>query len=147
MSIDWSHFTPLSSLGGGALIGLAAALLYVAGGRIAGISGIFAQTVLLRRDGLAWRLAFLTGLIAAPWLLPMIRTSLAQSVQVDQLGLLFFAGALTGYGTRVARGCTSGHGICGLSRLSRRSLVAVLCFMAAGMVTVTLVRHVAWGAL
>lgn len=139
MIIDWAQFTPGASLGGGALIGLAAAILYLTDGRIAGVSGIFGAVLSGTRAGLGWRLAFLAGLVAAPWVLGGLPAGALARFDVP-LPILFLAGLLTGYGTRIARGCTSGHGVCGLSRLSPRSLVAVLCFMGAGMVTVTLLR-------
>lgn len=145
MTIDWEHFTPWASLAGGALIGLSAALLYLLTRQVAGISGIFHALLRSGRPGLArladWRLAFLAGLLAAPWLLRVPALASATSWPPGGLAGLLVAGLLTGYGTWTARGCTSGHGICGLSRLSLRSLVAVLCFMLTGMLTVTLVRH------
>mgnify|MGYP001214340230 CR=1 FL=1 len=140
MIIDWAHFTPLTSLGGGALIGLAAAILFIGSRRIAGISGIFGEVLNGTRDGMGWRLAFLAGLLAAPWVVPGLAEGTGTARFGVSLPVLFIAGLLTGYGTRIARGCTSGHGVCGLSRLSPRSLVAVLCFMASGMVTVTVLR-------
>ena len=140
--IDWAHFTPIESLGGGALIGLSAALLFAVNGKIAGISGIYGKTLRLKRDGLVWRMVFLLGLLLAPWAMQQTHPLLTHGVPLNRLAYLFFAGALTGFGTYLARGCTSGHGVCGLSRLSLRSLVAVVCFMTAGVVTVTLLRHV-----
>ncbi|MDD2991058.1 MAG: YeeE/YedE thiosulfate transporter family protein [Zoogloea sp.] len=146
MKIDWVHFTPWESLGGGALIGLAAVVLMVGCRRIAGISGIFGEVLTGARDGLGWRLAFLLGLCSAPWLMPGV----VEWGEGPRFGIswpaLFVAGLVTGYGTRIARGCTSGHGVCGLSRLSPRSLVAVLCFMGAGVATVTVLRLVSGGA-
>ena len=140
MTIDWAQFTPVASLGGGALIGLAAAILFIGSRRIAGISGIFGEVLNGARDGLGWRLAFLAGLLAAPWVVPGLAGATGEARFPVSWPLLLVAGLLTGYGTRIARGCTSGHGVCGLSRLSPRSLVAVLCFMASGMVTVTVLR-------
>ncbi len=149
MNIDWQHFTPWTALGGGMLIGLSAALLYGLTRHVAGISGIFHALLRWPSRGLAadsaWRLAFLAGLLLAPWL-PLPIAGAAANAQ-GALAPLLIAGVLTGYGTWKARGCTSGHGICGLSRLSLRSLVAVLCFMFTGMLTVTLVRHVLHGML
>jgi uncharacterized protein len=146
MNIDWQHFTPWTSLAGGALIGLAAALLYVMTRQVAGISGIFHA---LLRPGAAdfarnvsWRLAFIAGLLLAPWILRQAPLAASADWPRGKLVLMLVAGVLTGYGTWTARGCTSGHGICGLSRLSLRSLLAVLCFMLMGMVTVTVIRHV-----
>ena len=140
MSIDWAHFTPLPSLAGGALIGTAAALLMLLNGRIAGVSGIFGQTLLINRDGLQWRLFFLLGLLLSPWVLGTAQVLAFHEVPLGRLAYLFVAGSLTGYGTFIANGCTSGHGICGLSRLSLRSLIAVATFMATGMATVTVLR-------
>lgn len=144
MSIDWSNFTPLASAGGGALIGLSAGVLYLALGRVAGISGILGNLVLGVREGLYWRIAFLVGLLAGPWVglgLGGVDTG-AVTGNFGDFVALFLAGVLTGYGTRNARGCTSGHGVCGLARLSFRSLVAVIGFMATGIFTVTVLRHV-----
>jgi uncharacterized membrane protein YedE/YeeE len=149
MSIDWANFTPWQALGGGMLIGLSAALLFVSGGRIAGISGLLGSLVEGRQRDVAWRVFFLLGLVAAPglgwWLLPggWPESSFSPATP-GAWAALGIGGLLVGFGTRLANGCTSGHGVCGLARLSRRSLVAVLCFMASGMATVFLVRH-AWG--
>jgi uncharacterized membrane protein YedE/YeeE len=140
MSIDWTHFTPWTALGGGALIGAAAAALMVLNGRIAGISGILGGLLRPQRGDLAWRLAFLAGLAAAPWLwrglarLPELRVEAGTA----QLAL---AGLLVGLGTRYGSGCTSGHGVCGLARMSPRSLAATAAFMAAGFATVFATRH------
>ncbi|UXC20087.1 MULTISPECIES: YeeE/YedE family protein [Comamonas] len=140
MSLDLSAFTPLAALAGGALIGLAAVLLVLFNGRIAGISGIVAALLPPRLQRGAWRLAFVLGLLAAPWIyqwfapLPAASSSAAWP-------LLVLAGLLVGIGTRLGSGCTSGHGVCGLSRLSLRSLVATLVFMATGFATVFVVRH------
>jgi uncharacterized membrane protein YedE/YeeE len=145
MSIDWQHFTPWTSLAGGALIGLAVALFHVLTRQVAGISGIFHA---LLRPGTTdfarnafWRLAFIAGLLLAPWIFHPPQFAGPMERPGDDLLLTLVAGAFTGYGTWTARGCTSGHGICGLSRLSPRSLVAVLCFMFMGMMTVTAVRY------
>jgi uncharacterized membrane protein YedE/YeeE len=135
-------FTPLSALMGGALIGLAATLLYAMLGRIAGISGIL-NSALDDRTDRGWRVAFLLGLVvaASAWLLG---TGVAPRSGFP-LPWLIAAGLLVGFGTRLGSGCTSGHGICGLSRLSRRSLAAVLVFMGAGFATVYVLRHVLGG--
>lgn len=140
MSIDWAQFTPVASLCGGALIGLAAAILFAGSHRIAGVSGIFGEVLNGALDGLGWRLAFLAGLLVAPWVVPGLLGVAGEARFPVSWPPLLVAGLLTGYGTRIARGCTSGHGVCGLSRLSPRSLVAVLCFMASGMATVTVLR-------
>lgn len=140
MTIDWDHFTPLSSLAGGALIGLAAALFVLFNGRIAGISGILGGLLQWPKGDIAWRVAFLLGLIAAPAVYSLVAP--LPAVQVDAgTTTLVVAGLLVGLGTRYGAGCTSGHGVCGLSRRSPRSLVATAAFMAAGFVTVFIVRH------
>lgn len=140
MNIDWSHFTPWASLAGGVLIGLAAAMLLLLSGRVAGISGIVGGLFAPRRSEMAWRLAFIAGLLAAPLL--MLALGIQTAPRIDaRFGTLVVAGLLVGIGTSYGSGCTSGHGVCGLSRLSPRSLVATLAFMAAGMLTVFVVRH------
>jgi uncharacterized membrane protein YedE/YeeE len=140
MSIDWAHFTPWASLAGGLLIGLAAALFVLFNGRIAGISGILGGMLSLPKGDTAWRVAFLLGLVLAP--LAYVLVHPLPAVQVDAgTGTLVAAGLLVGIGTRYGSGCTSGHGVCGLSRLSPRSLVATLAFMLAGFATVFVVRH------
>lgn len=142
MSIDWQNFTPWASLAGGVLIGLAAAMLVLLNGRIAGISGILGALLQPPPKGeRAWRVAFIVGLLAAPALYALFRP--LPVPQIDAGGaVLVLAGLLVGIGTRYASGCTSGHGICGLSRFSLRSLVATGAFMAAGFIVVALVRHV-----
>ena len=138
-----TEFTPYSALLGGALIGLAAAAMMMLTGRIAGISGITAKLLPpVEREGFPERLAFIVGLIAAP-LLWIVVTGLpvVQAVSTNLL-LMIGAGLLVGFGSVYGSGCTSGHGVCGLARLSPRSLVAVLVFMGAAAVTVFLMRHV-----
>ncbi|WLI91622.1 YeeE/YedE family protein [Massilia sp. R2A-15] len=138
--IDWNHFTPWASLAGGALIGLAAALFILFNGRIAGISGILGGLLRPRPGDVAWRLAFIGGLAAAP-LAWSLAAPLPQ-VQIDAgPAALIAAGLLVGVGTRYGSGCTSGHGVCGVSRLSPRSLAATGAFMLAGFITVFVVRH------
>lgn len=140
MTIDWVNFTPWASLAGGALIGLAAALFVLFNGRIAGISGILGGLLQWPKGDIAWRVAFLLGLIAAPVAYGLYTP--LPGVHVDAgTATLVAAGLLVGVGTRYGSGCTSGHGVCGLSRLSPRSLVATGSFMAAGFVTVFIVRH------
>ena len=143
MTIDWEHFTPLASLGGGVLLGIASALFLLLNGRILGISGIVGGLLAPRMGDIGWRLAFLLGMGAAPFvfaavmppeLLPVVRVDASEPV-------IALAGVLVGVGTRYGSGCTSGHGVCGLSRLSPRSLVATLSFMAAGFAIVYLLRH------
>lgn len=141
MNIAWSAFTPSSALAGGALIGLAAALFVLLNGRIAGISGILGGLLRPVRGDIAWRLAFLAGLIGAPLVYGLFAPLPQPHIEAGT-GWLIAAGLLVGVGTRYGAGCTSGHGVCGLSRLSPRSLVATLAFMAAGFVTVYLLRHV-----
>ena len=140
MHIDFSAFTPWAALAGGALIGLAAVLLALFNGRIAGISGIVGALLPPRRSGGAWRYAFVIGMLAAPLLYSWFAPVPASSSPVGW-PVLVIAGLLVGFGTRLGSGCTSGHGVCGLSRLSARSLVATLCFMATGFATVFVVRH------
>ncbi len=140
MTIDWNHFTPLSSLVGGVLIGVAAALLALFNGRIAGISGIVGGLLRPHRGDVKWRAAFVIGLILAP-LLYRVLAPLPEIRIEAGTGLIILAGLLVGVGTRYGAGCTSGHGICGLSRRSPRSIVATLSFMAAGFATVFVMRH------
>ena len=140
MMIDWSHFTPWASAIGGALIGLAAALFALFNGRIAGISGILGGLLSWTKGDVSWRLAFLIGLVASPLVFAIFAP--LPSVQVDAGNTaLIVAGLLVGIGTRYGSGCTSGHGVCGISRMSPRSLVATAAFMFAGFVTVYLIRH------
>ena len=140
MTIDWNAFTPWPAALGGVVIGLATALFLLVNGRIAGISGI-AGGMLRRAPGdFAWRLAFLAGLVLAPLAYAAVATFPTATIEAGY-PILIAAGLLVGIGTRVGGGCTSGHGVCGLSRLSPRSLVATLSFMAAGFVTVFVVRH------
>lgn len=140
MSIDWSAFTPLSSLAGGLLIGIAAATLALFNGRIAGISGIIGGLLRLPKGDSGWRAAFVIGLIGAPLLYALAFTLPRPEINAGY-GSLILAGLMVGIGTRYGAGCTSGHGVCGLSRLSPRSAVATLAFMGAGFVTVYLLRH------
>ena len=140
MTIDWANFTPWSSLAGGLLIGLAAAMFLLFNGRIAGISGIVGGLLRPVRGDIFWRIAFVMGLVLAPIVFSLIAPLPAVSVDADNT-LLIIAGLLVGIGTRYGSGCTSGHGICGLSRLSPRSLVATAAFMLAGFITVLVVRH------
>lgn len=135
-------FTPWASLAGGVLIGLSAVLVMLLFGRIAGISGITTGAVPGRRDDWAWRLAFIVGLVLAPLLVTLLTGEpVAQSVP-GNLPLMALAGLFVGAGTVLGSGCTSGHGVCGLARLSPRSLVAVLTFMGSAAGTVAVLRHV-----
>ncbi len=141
MTIAWNVFTPWGALLGGALIGLSAALLLLFNGRIAGIAGIAGGLLRPRAGDIGWRVAFVLGLVGAPLVYGLVAG--LPSVQIDAgSGTLLAAGLLVGFGTRYGSGCTSGHGVCGLSRLSPRSMVATATFMAAGFVTVYLARHV-----
>ncbi|MBO6730367.1 MAG: YeeE/YedE family protein [Maricaulis sp.] len=134
------HFTPWSALAGGELIGLATVLLMFANGRIAGISGILGG-LLSRPDGdSAWRLWFIGGMLVAPLLVTLVSGSAPDFVMQADWWAVILGGLLVGVGTRLGSGCTSGHGVCGLSRLSLRSLAAVGIFMTTGMVTVTVLR-------
>lgn len=140
MSIDWTHFTPWASLAGGLLIGMSAMLFVLFNGRIAGISGILGGLLRPVKGDRSWRMAFLLGLVGAPFVYRLYAP--LPSVHIDaSIGSLIVAGLLVGLGTRYGAGCTSGHGVCGLSRGSPRSLVATACFMVAGFVTVYVVRH------
>ena len=140
MSIDWNHFTPLAAMAGGVLIGIAAAMFALLNGRIAGISGVLGGLLRPVRGDSAWRMAFVLGLVGAP-LVYLLFAALPRP-QIDAgYGALILAGLLVGVGTRYGSGCTSGHGVCGLSRLSPRSLVATLAFMGAGFATVFATRH------
>jgi len=140
VTIAWQAFTPWASLAGGFVIGLAAALLVLFNGRIAGISGILGGLLRPSAGEVAWRAAFVAGLVAAPLAWALLAALPRIHVQADGTTLAI-AGLLVGYGTRLGSGCTSGHGVCGLSRLSPRSLVATLAFMAAGFAVVFVVRH------
>ena len=141
MSIDWTHFTPWTSLAGGILLGIASAMFILLNGRVLGISGIVGGLLNPRSGDVGWRLAFVLGMLVAPTLYFLIAGPTTVRIDAGWLTLIV-AGLLVGAGTRYASGCTSGHGVCGLSRLSPRSLAATLAFMAAGFVTVYLVRHV-----
>jgi uncharacterized protein len=140
MSIDWNAFTPWSALAGGMLIGLATTLFVLLNGRIAGISGVLGGLLKPVAGDVLWRAAFVGGLIVAPLVYALF--SVVPAVQIDaEYGALVLAGLLVGVGTRYGAGCTSGHGVCGLSRLSPRSLVATATFMGAGFITVFVMRH------
>ena len=144
MSMDWNAFTPWSALAGGVLIGNAAAMLLLLNGRIAGISGILGGLLKPARGDVGWRVAFIGGLLLAPLVYALF--AVLPQPQIDAShGALLAAGLLVGVGTRFGGGCTSGHGVCGISRLSLRSLVATLGFMGAGFVTVFVLRHVIGG--
>jgi uncharacterized membrane protein YedE/YeeE len=140
MMINWESFTPLSAAVGGILIGCATAMLLLLNGRIAGISGIFGGLLRPAKTDVGWRIAFVAGMVLAPACYAIFAH--LPDVSVDAgYPVLIVAGLLVGVGTRYGSGCTSGHGVCGLSRLSPRSLAATLAFMAAGFATVFIVRH------
>jgi len=141
MIIDTANFTPGLSLLGGVLAGAASALFILNNGRIAGISGILGGLLNPRKDDIIWRIAFVLGLIAAPTVTFMFMPAPEVTIEAETATLLI-AGILVGVGTRYGSGCTSGHGICGLSRLSPRSLIATLSFMAAGIAVVFVMRHI-----
>ena len=141
MTIDWIHFTPWSAAAGGLLIGLAATLFILFNGRIAGISGIAGGLLRPKAGDISWRVAFVVGLIAAPTLYQFF-AALPDAPVSANWPLVIVAGFLVGIGTRYGSGCTSGHGICGLSRLSPRSIAATLSFMASGFAIVFVLRHV-----
>lgn len=140
MTLDWTNFTPWTSLAGGLLIGLAIAMFLLLNGRIAGISGILGGLLRPTKGDIGWRIAFIAGLIFSP-----IAFSIAAPLPAAQIDAgttsLIVAGLLVGIGTRYGSGCTSGHGVCGISRLSPRSMVATTLFMLAGFVTVFIARH------
>jgi uncharacterized membrane protein YedE/YeeE len=140
MTIDWNHFTPWASLAGGIILGLAAALFVLLNGRVLGISGILGGLVKPQAGDAGWRIAFVAGLIAAPVLWRLFAPLPIPRVDAS-VPVLVIAGLLVGWGTRYGSGCTSGHGVCGLARLSPRSLAATLAFMAAGFATVFVARH------
>jgi uncharacterized protein len=140
MTIDWTHFTPWASLAGGIMLGLASALFILVNGRILGISGILGGLLRPVKGDTGWRLAFLAGMLAAPLLYFVVAGPTMPRIDAGWATVVV-AGLLVGVGTRYGSGCTSGHGVCGLSRLSPRSLVATLAFMGAGFVTVYLARH------
>jgi uncharacterized protein len=141
MTIDWAHFAPGSALAGGVLIGLAAAWLILEDGRILGSSGLLGGLIPPRADDWPWRVAALAGLIAAPLVARFLFAPAAPVIETSAATLIV-GGLLVGFGTRLANGCTSGHGVCGLARLSPRSVAATGTFMAAGFLTVFLIRHV-----
>ena len=144
MNIDWNHFTPWASLIGGLLLGAASAVFILINGRILGISGILGGLLPPKVGDIGWRVAFLLGMLAAPTgFMALAPAGLASEPRIDAgFWTVIAAGLLVGIGTRYASGCTSGHGVCGLSRLSPRSLVATLSFMGAGFFIVYIVRHV-----
>jgi uncharacterized membrane protein YedE/YeeE len=143
MNLDWAHFTPWSSLSGGILLGVASALFILINGRILGISGILGGLLPPKLGDTSWRIAFLLGMFAAPTVFhAVVPAEYINAPRIEATEwMIVVAGLLVGVGTRYASGCTSGHGVCGLSRLSPRSLIATASFMGAGFITVFVVRH------
>lgn len=139
------NFTPVSALIGGVMIGLAAVMLLLANGRIAGVSGILGGLLTRQPGEIGWRLAFILGLVAGPLLYAALAGGPPTITVTSSTALLIAGGLLVGYGTRLGSGCTSGHGVCGLARLSPRSLVATGLFLAAAIATVFVTRHVIGG--
>lgn len=136
-----ANFTPLSAAIGGALIGLSAVLLMLSTGRIAGISGIFSGLLNMRGEDKGWRIAFLAGLVLAPVIAGLVGYGMSAPKLPSSWAVIVVAGLLVGFGTRLGGGCTSGHGICGIARLSPRSIAATVIFMVAAIITVAIVRH------
>ena len=140
-----ANFTPLSAAIGGALIGLSAVLLMLSTGRIAGISGIFSGLLNMRGEDKGWRIAFLTGLLLAPVIAGLIGYGMSAPKLPSSWAVIVVAGLLVGFGTRLGGGCTSGHGICGIARLSPRSVAATVIFLVTAIATVAIMRHVLRG--
>ena len=140
-----TSFTPVASLAGGALIGLSASLLWATHGRIAGITGIVGEAFRRRAGDLEWRLLFIAGLVGGGAVIARLWPGTLGAGVVRSPAVLVVAGLLVGFGTRLGNGCTSGHGVCGVARLSPRSLVATAVFMASGMATVWILRHALGG--
>lgn len=134
------NFTPLNATVGGALIGLSAVTLMALNGRIAGISGVFSGSVFAERGDKAWRGLFVVGLILGPIVWGLVQGAQPPFVITERWGLIILGGLLVGFGTRLGSGCTSGHGVCGLSRLSPRSMASVALFMGVGMATVAIAK-------
>jgi uncharacterized protein len=140
-----ANFTPVSAGIGGALIGLSAVVLMLSTGRIAGISGIFSGLLNLRGEDKGWRIAFVAGLILAPVIAGLIGYGMSPPKLPSNWIVIVVAGLLVGFGTRLGGGCTSGHGICGVARLSPRSVAATAIFMVTAIVTVAITHHVLGG--
>jgi uncharacterized protein len=141
MTVDWTNFTPWTALLGGLLIGAATSAMWLLNGRILGVSGIAGGLLQPREQDTAWRIWFIAGLLVPPLALKLSGAMGAPPFE-GPLAVIALAGLLVGFGSRLGSGCTSGHGICGVARLSRRSLLATLCFMLTGFLTVYLVRHI-----
>ena len=143
MNIDWNHFTPWLSLGGGLLLGIASSAFILLNGRILGISGILGGLLSPQKGDVSWRVSFFLGMMAAPWIFNVfVPLNTMEAPRIDSGFIaIAFAGVLVGFGTRYGSGCTSGHGVCGLSRLSPRSLLATLTFMLSGFLMVFVLNH------
>ena len=141
MLIDWNNFTPWSAISGGAMLGIASAVFILLNGRIAGICGILGGLYRPQCNDIGWRVAFIIGLILAPLAWATVNTFPNINIEASN-GLLAISGLIVGISTRYGSGCTSGHGVCGISRLSPRSIIATLAFMGTGFLTVFIVRHV-----
>ena len=141
MLIDWNNFTPWSAISGGVMLGIASALFILLNGRIAGICGILGGLYRPQRNDIGWRVAFIIGLILTPLAWATVNTLPNINIEASN-GLLAISGLIVGISTRYGSGCTSGHGVCGISRLSPRSIIATLAFMGTGFLTVFIVRHV-----
>ncbi len=141
MNIDWTHFTPFSALAGGAMIGAAAALLILGVGRVMGAAGILGGALEAHGGETAWRWSLIAGLALAPSLAHLLWGATSPTFATGW-PVLLVSGLLVGFGARLGSGCTSGHGVCGLARLSPRAVVATALFLAAGFATVFVVRHV-----
>ena len=137
-----SHFTPLAATLGGLLLGVASSLLFVADGRILGISGIVGEIPITTGSNRTWRLVFLAGLLTGGVAILLVDRPALAFASEQTVPAAIVAGVLVGFGTRLSNGCTSGHGLCGIARLSKRSILATLVFMATGALTVFVVRHV-----
>ncbi len=144
ITIDWAAFTPWASLLGGLIIGLAATLFILMHGRIMGVSGILAGLLAPLKGDIGWRVSFLAGLIAAPVLAQAFGVMPPIEISTGVIELVI-AGILVGFGTTLGSGCTSGHGVCGIARLSPRSIIATCVFVGFGMITVYLRNHGGWG--
>lgn len=144
MNIDWTHFTPWASLSGGILLGVASALFILLNGRILGISGILGGLLPTKPSDASWRITFLLGLFVSPLVMKALAPAdFLNTPRIDaSMAMVVIAGLLVGIGTRYGSGCTSGHGVCGLSRLSPRSMAATGLFMAAGFATVFVIKHI-----
>ena len=142
--INWSEATPIYSLFGGVIIGVAVSILILFNGKIAGISGILGGVLTPKKGDVGWRVLFIFGLIISPSTYALFHTLPKVNITASYLEILI-AGLLVGIGTRFGSGCTSGHGICGISRLSIRSVVATICFILAGIVTVFITQHLIKG--